>query len=286
MPELPEVQTTVDGINKTSKGRIIKGVWTSYKSAHKMHKGSIKEPLFFKKFKKIVVGEKIIKAERRAKNVLIHLTGGHTILAHMKMTGFFFYNPPEDAKFMRLIFELDNGKVLGFSDMRKFAKVTLIETSKLNESIHLAHLGPEPLSKEFNLKLFISSLMKKSKGKIKTVLMDQTVVSGIGNIYSDEILWLSNVHPLSIMGNIPLNNLELMFKATKETLNKGIDFGGDSMSDYKNIYGKPGKFQNEHNAYKKNKTKCKKRGCGGLIERLVVGGRSAHFCPVHQELFK
>jgi len=153
MPELPEVQTTVDGINRTVRGRVIKDVSTEYKSKHKMHRGSIKEPAFFKEFKKKVIGQKILKAERRAKNILIHLTGRHTILAHMKMTGFFFYNPPKDEKFIRLVFTLDKG-VLAFSDMRKFAKVTVLDTDKVFNSIHLSHLGPEPLDKKFTFEIF------------------------------------------------------------------------------------------------------------------------------------
>jgi formamidopyrimidine-DNA glycosylase len=286
MPELPEVQTTVNGINKTVKGRTIVDVWTDYKSGHKMHKGSIKEPKFFIEFKKQVVGREILRAERRAKNILIHLSGNKTILAHMKMTGYFFFNPPKDAQFVHLDFTLDNNKHLAFSDMRKFAKVTLIDTDKLENSLHLSHLGPEPLDKSFTFKIFKERLLKKPKGKIKTVLMDQTVIAGIGNIYSDEILWRANVHPNSIVSAIPEANLKLMFKATKETLKKGIDFGGDSMSDYKNIYGEKGKFQDYHRAYRRTGLKCLKPKCKGIIKRLVVGTRSAHFCSVHQKLFK
>ncbi|MDB5266794.1 MAG: Formamidopyrimidine-DNA glycosylase [Parcubacteria group bacterium] len=286
MPELPEVQTTVNGLNKTVKGRRIINVWTEYKSAHPMHKGSIKEPAFFRSFKKKVIGQKILKAERRAKNILLHLSGGHTILVHMKMTGHFVYDPKPGYPFVHLIFNLDNRKDLVFSDMRKFAKVTVLDTATLSDSPHLSHLGPEPLDKNFQFLVFRSRLMKKPKGKIKSVLMDQTVVAGIGNIYSDEILWLGNVHPLSIVEKIPEKNMKLMFTAMKDTLKKGIDFGGDSTSDYRNIKGERGKFQATHNAYQMNNKKCKKRGCPGILERMIVGGRSAHFCPVHQKLFQ
>lgn len=309
MPELPEVQTTVNGINATSKGRTIVSVWTDYNSAYHTGNDNIKDPKFFKKFKRIIQGQKIIEAERRAKNILIHLTGGYTILIHMKMTGHLMYgkytldkklNPPtgrwkpvekgplEDPfnQFIHLVFTLDNGKHLAFSDTRKFAKVTVIQTDKLGESLHTMHLGPEPLSKDFNLKAFISRLEMKPKGNIKQVLMDQSLISGVGNIYSDEILWSAGVHPLSIVGKIPLTHIELMYKAMKKTLSKGINLGGDSMSDYRNIHGERGAFQNEHNAYKKTKTRCKKNGCSGVIERIMIGQRSAHFCPVHQKLFK
>ncbi|MES2213849.1 MAG: DNA-formamidopyrimidine glycosylase [Patescibacteria group bacterium] len=286
MPELPEVQTTVDGLNRTVKGRTIVGVWTGYKSTHTMHRGSIKEPAFFKEFKKKVIGQKILKAERRAKNILISLSGGHTILVHMKMTGHFVYDPKPGYPFVHLSFDLDNGKKLAFSDMRKFAKVTIFDTRDLKTSPHLSHLGPEPLDPKFTYLPFKERLLRRPRGKAKQVLLDQMIIAGIGNIYSDEILWLAGVHPLSLIEKIPEKNMKLMFEAMKDTLLKGIDFGGDSTSDYRNIYGERGKFQATHNAYQMNKKKCKKRGCPGTLERIVVGGRSAHFCPVHQKLFK
>ncbi len=292
MPELPEVQTTVNGLNRTVKGRTVVDVWTDYGSKiynskfSIFNKDQIKNSEFFKKFKKQVIGAKILKAERRAKNILIHLSNQKTILAHMKMTGYFFYNPPKDAPFVHLDFTLDNGKHLVFSDMRKFAKVTILPTDEVAGSLHLSNLGPEPLDRLFTYKVFKERLMKKPNGKIKTFLMDQELIAGIGNIYSDEILWRGGVHPLSTPAGIPEKNLKQMYKATKETLNKGIDFGGDSMSDYRNIDGERGEFQDYHQAYRRTGKKCKRIGCRGIIQRLVVGTRSAHFCPVHQKLYK
>ncbi|MBX4200120.1 DNA-formamidopyrimidine glycosylase [Candidatus Parcubacteria bacterium] len=305
MPELPEVQTTVNGINRTAKGKKITNVWTDYRSAHKMHGESIKNPIYFKKFKRLVVGSKIIGARRRAKNILIDLSNGETVLIHMKMTGHLMYGkyafnkkdkvwkpllkgPLADPfnKFIHFVATLDDGHHLAFSDMRKFAKVSVVETMHETESKHLKGLGPEPLEKSFQFTNFSLQIHKRPKGKIKQVLMDQTLISGVGNIYSDEILWRSSVHPLSIVSKIPKKNLGLMFTAMKETLKRGIDFGGDSMSDYRNIYGEPGKFQNEHQAYRRTGKKCMKKGCKGTIQRTVVGGRSAHFCNVHQKLFK
>lgn len=284
MPELPEVQTTVDGLNKTVKGRKIASVSTSYNSSFYKNKEEIKNPKFFTLFKKKVRGKKIIKAERRAKNVLIHLSNEQTIIVHMKMTGHFVYNRPE-TKFVRLDFALDNGKHLVLSDMRKFAKVTLVKTSELAKSLHLKHLGPEPLDPSFKLKAFSYQLNKRPRGKIKSVLMDQSLISGIGNIYSDEILWRSGVHPLSQPSQIPERNLKVMFKAMKKLLKKGLDFGGDSTSDYRNIRGEKGRFQHEHQAYRRTGKSCPKKSCRGKIERMLVGSRSTHFCPTHQKLF-
>ena len=115
--------------------------------------------------------------------------------------------------------------------------------------------------------------------------MDQSLIAGIGNIYSDEILWRSGVHPLSHPGRIPEKNLQAMFRATKETLRKGIGLGGDSMSDYRNIKGERGQFQDHHCAYRQTGHICIKKGCKGVIRRIVVGTRSAHFCSIHQKLF-
>lgn len=286
MPELPEVQTTVDGINKTSRGKKIADVSTSYNSSFYKGKDEIKNPLFFKEFKKRIIGQKILKAERRAKNILIHLSGGETILTHMKMTGYYFYNPPADAKHIRLTFNFSDKSKLSLSDLRRFAKVTVIKTDILHDSSHLKGIGPEPLDSKFDYKAFKARLLTRPKGKTKQVLMDPAVVAGIGNIYSDEILWRASVHPLSTTEKIPEANLKLMFKAAKETLAKGIHFGGDSTSDYLNIEGKPGKFQAHHRAYHMHKKQCLKKGCKGILTRLTIGGRSAHFCPAHQKLYK
>lgn len=285
MPELPEVQTTVDGLNKTVKGRRITSVSTTYNSPFYKDKEEIKNPTYFKEFAKRVVGQKILKAERRAKNILISLSGGDTILVHMKMTGHFVYDRA-DYPHARLDFILDNGKHLVLSDLRKFAKVAVLKTADVHVSEHLEGLGPEPLETAFTYPLFKERLLTKSKGKIKQVLMDPYVIAGIGNIYSDEILWRASVHPLSVVAKIPEKNLKEMFKATKALLKEGIDFGGDSTSDYKNIEGKDGSFQARHQAYRRTKKPCGKRGCPGTIARLVIGSRSAHFCSVHQKLYR
>jgi len=285
MPELPEVQTTVNGLNKTVKGKKIVAVSTTYNSKYYVGKDDTKNPSYFNIFKKRIVGKKILGAERRAKNVLIHLSGGETIIAHMKMTGHFVYNRP-NYPFTRLTLTLDNGRHLVLSDMRKFARINLEKTANLEKSFHLEHLGPEPLEKSFDFKLFKSQLLNKPKGRIKQVLLDQEIIAGIGNIYSDEILWRAGVHPQSVVSKIPEINFKVMFKAMKETLRKGIDFGGDSMSDYRNIEGERGSFQDHHRAYRRTSKPCTKPGCKGVISRMIVGSRSAHFCSSHQKLFK
>jgi formamidopyrimidine-DNA glycosylase len=338
MPELPEVQTTVNGLNETVKDLIIKDVWTSYESLYYKNKESIKCPKYFEKFKKAVLGSKITGAERRAKNILIHIQkvdktrdlekvkkvrnlekAEKTILIHMKMTGHLMYGQYENTfvkmnkginqsnqnrmdpwkpvsgesdalkdpfnRHIRLVFTLSNHKNLVLSDMRKFAKIIIADTESLYKNPHLSHLGPEPLESSTTYEVFIKQLSKKSKGNIKTVLMDQTILSGIGNIYSDEALWLAKIHPKSKPKDIPLDKMKDLYKKVKEVLSRGIDFGGDSMSDYRNIYGKKGDFQNHHNAYRKTGQKCSMKGCDGNIKREVINGRSGHFCDKHQILY-
>lgn len=298
MPELPEVTTTVAGLNAVLPKLSITDVWTDYFLRTKNKRAdTIKNKAYFEKFKKEVVGQKVTSAERRGKNVLIHLAHGKTILIHMKMTGHLLYGKYEwngkvwksetenlrdpFNQFIHLIFTLSNGKHLAFSDMRKFAKVMLFETSARGEIADLSLLGPEPLE-NFSLKDFQKQLSKKPNGKIKTVLMDQTVVAGIGNIYSDEILWEAGIHPERKVSSLKEAEIKKMWQTIPKILQESIKMGGDSMSDYRNIYGERGGFQNAHKAYRRTKQKCLKRGCDGTILRKVIGGRSAHFCNVHQ----
>jgi len=299
MPELPEVETTVKGLRKTILGLTIKDVWTDLITKDKRKKESIANPKYFKIFKKEILGKKIISIERRAKNILINLSEGKTILVHLKMTGYLFYGKNPKIKFAHVVFTLTSPRpspykregesYLVFSDMRKFGKITLLDTKTMHESKHLKDIGPEPLEKNFTLEKFKKCLSASWRRKIKTVLIDQSIIAGIGNIYSDEILWRAGVHPERKVSKLKESEIKLIFKAIKEILTKGIDFGGDSMSDYRNIYGLPGKFQLHHEAYRRTGEKCRKKdprqggtSCKGIIKRKIINGRSAHFCSVHQ----
>lgn len=302
MPELPEVQTTVNGLNTTVKGKTITDVWSSYNSPHHKGKLNIKDVAYFTSFRKAIIGKKILRAERIGKNILIHLSQGLTMLIHMKMTGHLLYGsyvlqqnswkardkgPLRDDPYnshIRLVFTFSNKKHLAFSDLRKFAKVFVFETKDIAELEDIKKLGPDPLV-HMSFTSFKEQLLKRKTGKVKQVLLDQEIIAGIGNIYSDEMLWLAGVHPFSIVSKIPDDEMKKMYKAMDIVLQKGIKFGGDSMSDYRNIHGEFGDFQNRHNVYRKTKTVCLKKNCGGTIERRKIGGRSAHFCNRHQTLF-
>jgi formamidopyrimidine-DNA glycosylase len=310
MPELPEVTTTVNDLQKVLPGLSIRDVWTDLSKKNqtiKQFKNTIKDEKFFRKFRKEITGKKIIKVERRAKNILINISGENTILIHLKMTGHllygkYIYNKEEDNwvpdknekvsffdsynRFIHVVFYLSNGKYLAMSDARKFGKVTMIPTKMLDDARYTLHdLGPEPLEKKFTFPKFKERLLAKPNKNIKTTLMDQSVIAGIGNIYSDEMLWLAGIHPESKPGKIDGKVLLKLYESMKKVLNKGIDFGGDSMSDYRNIHGERGNFQEHHNVYRMNKQKCGKVECKGVIMRKVINGRSAHFCNKHQKLF-
>ena len=310
MPELPEVETTVRGLTQTVVGLTIQDIWTDLARTtitRPDYKETIKYFPFFEHIRDTICGARIISAERRAKNILINLSNDTTILIHMKMTGHLMYGkyahnlktntwtPANEEKnealrdpynrFVHVVFSLNNGKHLVFCDARKFGKVTLLPTKTAHQTKHLDKIGPEPLDEAFTVEQFIKRMQSKPRGKIKQVLMDQSIIAGVGNIYSDEALWLAGIHPNSTVSAIPTPDLKKLYRAVQDVLAKGIDFGGDSTSDYRQIDGKRGQFSHTHNAYRLTGKPCMKHGCKGVILRMIVGGRSAHFCQVHQKLF-
>ncbi len=328
MPELPEVEITTRGINRKLKGKKIVSVWTDYNSPYYKGKENIKDPKFFKEFQKRVAGKKILSAKRRAKNILINLDGGETILCHMKMTGHFMFgkyqfnkkekewepvggywdrkerlrlerqgvdpekldsvysNPLADPfnKFIHFVIEVEGKDFLCLSDMRKFARVTVMKTSEVEEK-EFSKTGPEPLDPKLTFEKFHERFIVKKSGRIKNIIMDPDVLAGVGNIYSDEILWDVRVHPESDVSKIPKAKYKEIFESTKKILSKSIKLGGDSMSDYRNIEGKRGRFQDYHNAYKKEGMACRKIRCNGILDKKQIGGRVGRFCEKHQKLY-
>lgn len=306
MPELPEVHTTVIGLQKILPRLIIKDIWTDMWSASSLAKNTIKDESYFPYFKKHVLNKKIKNVERRAKYILINLENDFTIIIHMKMTGHLMYgkyilnkesngkewswlpalkNSPLSDKYNRhihVVFTLSNNNHLVFCDSRKFGSMTVMKTS-LVYTEKLSHIGPEPLDKKFDLKLFKERLLKSKTKAIKTVLMDQTIIAGVGNIYSDEALHRAHILPWRTTASLSDEEWKLLFKSTIEVLKKGINFGGDSMSDYRNVDGARGNFQNKHLVYLRTKEECKSKKCDGVIQKKKINGRSSHFCSVCQK---
>lgn len=300
MPELPEVHTTVTGLQKVLPGLTIKDIWTDMWSEAKLSKNTIKDRSYFPYFKKYVLGKKVTAVRRRAKHILIDLDNGFTVIIHMKMTGHLMVgrwkmvgdrwkpvdpqSPLNDPynRHIHVMFTFSNKAHMAFCDSRKFGTIVVEKTNTLHLE-RFAHLGPEPLETTFTLKHFKERLLKSPTRAIKTVLMDQSILAGIGNIYSDEMLHRAHILPTRTPGRLNETEWKLLFRSMKEVLTKGIDFGGDSTSDYRNIEGKRGAFHKNHRVYLRTKEKCLARGCRGMVEKQSIGGRSAHFCRMCQK---
>ena len=303
MPELPEVETTVRDL-KMAKPPIVGAkfinVWTDFeKMIHLfLEEGKKRKVKTFEEFKKEIKGREIQRIWRRGKNICFDLSGGKILLIHQKLTGHLLLGEWERKegkwvakvpgplssdpmnKFLHLIFWLDNGKMLALSDLRKFAKVELWERERLKESKEFKSLGPEPLESSFTFKKF-KECLKGKKGEIKKVLMDQTVIAGIGNIYSSEILWEARVYPFKKIPQLSEEELRRIYKAIKSVLRRAIEAKGESISDFRRISGEKGGFTSLRKVYRREGEECLR--CGTLIKKLQLGGRSAYFCPKCQQ---
>ncbi|MBM3250861.1 MAG: DNA-formamidopyrimidine glycosylase [Candidatus Nealsonbacteria bacterium] len=280
MPELPEVETTIR-ILKQTQPQILKAgfvdIWTDFP-------GTVKKPVKFNRFKKEILAKKIKRIWRRGKNIIFELSDDYSLLIHQKLTGHLLYGEWDKKdranSYIHLKFFLDNNEILALSDLRKFAKVELWKTEELLNSKEFQELGPDPLDKKFTFKKYKNLLINK-KIKIKQILMDQKVIAGIGNIYSDEILWRARVHPFRQVNKLTEKELKDIYKNIKSVLVKAVKLGGESFSDYRNPAGKKGFFDEERKVYRREGEKCP--NCGVKIKRLKMGGRSAHFCPFCQK---
>ena len=317
MPELPEVETIVRELRKKIIGLKIADFWSDKEKPVKQAGG-------INKFKKEIIGKKILSITRRAKFIVIDLGGDKSLFIHQKISGHLMYGkwvplevrrpvagrlpampsgqagpltgwksaipgPLRDDRqnqYIRYIWTLNNGYQMAMSDLRRFSRVILVKDKKVSNLTEIRDLGPEPLeitSKQF-LILFRSSTSKQFKmGNLKQVLMDPFFIVGIGNIYSDEILWDAGYHPLSRVENIKEADLKKIYLSMVKILKKAIAANGSSVDDYRLPSGEKGRYQDMEKAYQQTGKKCSRKD-DGIITRLKVGGRSAHFCPKHQKL--
>lgn len=267
-------------------------------------------------FKKLLLGRKILSIGRKGKNILFHLSGGYLMLAHQKMTGHFLVGKwrenkkqatrdkrqekeeawlgqrwiPTDHKgplgdnrnrFIRLIFFLSGGEMLALSDLRRFAKLILGPEREILNLPELRELGPEPIDPELTFSKFLKLFVGKN-GKIKQVLLDQTFLSGIGNIYADESLWQARIHPLRPARSFTEPELLRLYNSLRLVLKRAVKLRGSSVDDYRDPSGRAGFYQKAHQVYHREDEAC--RRCGAKIRRIKIGQRSAHFCPACQSL--
>jgi len=298
MPELPEVQTIVNDLKKRVCGKTIIDFWTNTPKLVK------KIPL--KTFLKKIKNKKIVDVQRRGKNILFLLKDEKNkkeppleMLIHQKMTCHFLVgkwkivknNPVPQISgpialdkynsYIRAIFYLDNGWQLGLSDLRKFAKIMIGTVSEIENSSDLKNLGPDALSKNFNSNYLYLILQKRNK-PIKPILMEQEVVSGVGNIYADEALFLAKINPLKNSKSLIKKEVETLVKSIKKILKKSLKLRGISSSDYRDTYGKKGGYDKVRFVYDRQKSPC--LVCGALIQRIKIGQRSSYYCPFCQKL--
>lgn len=288
MPELPEVETIRTGLKPKIEAQEIENVKILSPSSLQASEQDISQN---------VIGSEIVKLNRRGKVLILELSSGYALAFHLKMTGQVVYrskdynfgggHPTESLiqelpdKSTRVIIKLKGGGRIFFNDQRKFGWIKLIKTGQYENLVK--NMGPD-MHSDVDITIFLDRLERKKNSKIKQVLLDQSVVAGIGNIYADESLFLSSIHPESRVGAIPKAKLEGLFKNIKEVLQKSIDMGGSSSRNYVNASGGRGNYLNEALVYGRKDQNCK--NCNCEISKIRSAGRGTHICINCQRLYK
>ncbi len=289
MPELPEVEVVKRSLEKKIQNLIIKKV--------KINDGNLRYAVSRDKISKLI-GKKIRKIIRRSKFLIFKFKDDYDMLVHLGMTGKFFFvdnknrkyktsfyynlDKKKDNKHDRIIFFFKNKQKLIYNDVRKFGFIKFISSGKYKETSHLNRLGPEPLKKDYNSN-YLKKYILGRKRTIKDVLMDQKCVSGLGNIYVNEILFLSRIKPtrkVSTLKNFEISNI---IKNTKKILKVAIKLGGSSIKNFLNDDGKTGSFQQHFKVYGRKGEKCSNVDCNMEIDKAVISNRASFFCAVCQK---
>ncbi|MBO4920236.1 MAG: DNA-formamidopyrimidine glycosylase [Erysipelotrichaceae bacterium] len=268
MPELPEVQTVLNTLEKRIRGRKITDIQIIYKPIVECSE---------KEFRKRLIGSCFREFKRRGKYLLFEMDDV-TLVSHLRMEGKYFIldeSVPLD-KHDHVIFCLDDGKQLRYNDVRKFGRMELIDKNEYYR--RFKDLGPEPFSEEFNAR-YCRNYMKGKKQPIKQVLLDQSFVAGIGNIYADEILSAIHLDPRTPAGNLSRKQLEELVVVTGNILNRAIEAGGTTIRSYTSSLGVTGRFQLDLNVHGLDVCPF----CGTAIKKIRVGGRGTYYCPKCQK---
>ena len=282
MPELPEVEVVKQSLDKKIKEKKVKKVLVRNRNLRK------KVPLNFENF---FLYEKILEIERFSKYLIIHFSNKKKCLIHLGMSGTIhfikknknnritntsFYNTPKlPNKHNHIEIFFDDCKIV-YNDPRRFGFLEIVENEEILKR-KFDHLGPEPFNSKYTLDYIYSNLRRKQKN-IKNFLIDQSFVSGIGNIYASEILFLSKINPTKKGKNLKKNDCKKILINSKKVLRKAIKKGGSSIKDFKNISGKYGGFQSEFKVYQREGLKCKRINCFGIIKKKRISNRSTFFC--------
>jgi formamidopyrimidine-DNA glycosylase len=268
MPELPEVETIVRSLAPGIAGRVIDGAELLFKPLlRRPPRGGLA----------VLRGKRVRGVRRRGKLAIIDCEGGPSLVFHLKMTGQLLLaagaEPPD--KHTRLVVRFrDGGPELRFRDARKFGFLLCVSAGGAESCPELACLGPEPL--EIALADF-ANLLRKRKGRTKSLLLNQRIIAGIGNIYADEIFFDSRIHPETSVAALSKKNIERLWESTRKVLALAVEAKGSSLRDYVDAEGRSGSFQFSHKVYDREGEPC--TNCGRPIRRITVGGRSTYFCP-------
>lgn len=271
MPELPEVETTVNGIKPWLESKSIKTI--------NVYNSSLRWPIPEGLAKKYG-NEKIKSVSRRAKYILIHLQSGATLILHLGMSGSLtiINNDKSLAKHDHFEMIMDDGTKLRFNDPRRFGCV--LDSADYHQHKLIKNLGPEPLTEEFKGQLLKTKSNNKTQA-VKNFIMDGKIVVGVGNIYASEALFMAGINPNISAGKVSLHRYNKLVKAIKEVLSQAIKAGGTTLKDFINADGKPGYFAQELKVYGRKGQAC--LNCGTAITQKTIGQRSTFYCMLCQK---
>jgi formamidopyrimidine-DNA glycosylase len=270
MPELPEVETVRKTLKKLTIQKQIEQVSVFYPKI-------IKNPSEADQFTDALIGETILDVGRRGKFLIIY-TNHYALVSHLRMEGRYALFPKEEPldKHTHVVFRFSDGTEIRYRDVRKFGTMHLFLKGEEFLKSPLSGLGPEPFSEEFTLD-YLSSRLSKTNRKVKTALLDQKIVVGLGNIYVDEALFRAGIHPERPADSLTEQETNRLHQEVISTLQEAVKLGGSTIRSYVNSQGEIGMFQLELNAYGRKGEACKR--CGTIMEKITVGGRGTHFCP-------
>lgn len=274
MPELPEVETVRKGLEQLVLGKTVDHVIVSW--------NRIIESPDVEEFKHQLIGETLHSVSRRGKYLIFHWTH-FDMVSHLRMEGKFDYCDADDVvtKHTHVRFVFTDQSELHYLDVRKFGRLTLLPKDTAENYKGIKKLGPEPTNEMFKLEDFVAKL-KKHKKAIKPLLLDQTLVTGLGNIYVDEALFMARIHPEQPANTLTLAEIEVLHQSIIECLQKAVDAGGTTIRSYKNALGEAGTFQVNLQVYGRNGEQCP--NCGNEIAKIKVAQRGTHLCSICQRL--
>ena len=276
MPELPEVETVMRGLMPAMENRkIVKA---------DVHREGLRWP-FPPLFADRLSGARVEGMHRRAKYILMALDSGESLLVHLGMSGKVTIDDSGalvPGKHDHVVLDMENGIRILFNDPRRFGMLDLLDSKNPEAHKMLATLGPEPLGNRFDAS-YLEQKLKGRKSPIKSSLLDQRIIAGLGNIYVCEALWRAGINPLSSSGSLNPAQLSSLTGHIRDVLSEAIRAGGSSLKDYRQANGELGYFQHSFAVYGREGEPCRKPGCLGKITRIVQSGRSSFYCPTCQQ---